>query len=72
MTREQKEANFKRLAGKKQGDVLRAILRLQNLSNQSFYSYSKEDIIALLKPLEKALQLSKDILLGIKKGGFNL
>lgn len=72
MTKAQKRANFKRIAPKRLTECVRALNRLQNLSNSSFYEYDSRDIEFIIATLEREIQSTRQILQGIRKGKFEL
>jgi len=72
MTKAEKVRNFKRIAPKRVGDIIRALRKLENLSNESYYYYDSNDLARMFETIEAQLKITKEVLQGIKKGEFNL
>lgn len=56
---ETRHARFKRLAEARTEKVLNTIDLIGNLSNKSFYDYSKDEIDLIFKTLEESLKENK-------------
>lgn len=56
---ETRHARFKRLAEARTEKVLNMIDLIGNLSNKSFYDYSKDEIDLIFKTLEESLKENK-------------
>ena len=50
---ENKKANFKRIAENRTNKIILTIQQLGNLTNTSYYEYSKEDIESMFDAIEK-------------------
>ena len=59
MKETQKLANFKRLAEARTEKILDQLDLIGNLSNTSFYSYSKKDIDAIFDAIEESVAVNK-------------
>ena len=59
MKESQKQANFKRLAEARTEKILDQLDLIGNLSNTSFYSYSKKDIDAIFNAIEESVKENK-------------
>jgi hypothetical protein len=74
---ENKKDNFKRISENRVSKILVLLSQLTNLTNTSFYEYSKEDIEKIFSNIELEVENSKDFLLnaltkGNKKKRFEL
>lgn len=59
LVEENSEKRFKRLATKRTNEVLYRLKVLGNCSNQSFYSYSEEDVNKIFGAIEEQLRFIK-------------
>lgn len=59
MPKEQKNANFRRLAEKRVNTILDRIRVLSNLSNTGLYHYSEQEVKKVFDSIEEALRIAK-------------
>lgn len=55
--------NFKRISIKRKLEIITLISKLTNFKNKQFYEYHKDDIEAMFKDIQEALDVSKKQLL---------
>ncbi len=65
---ENKRTKFKRLAEARTGKVLDMIDLIGNLSNKSFYEYSKDDVETIFNAIETSVKENKRKFTKTKKG----
>lgn len=56
---ENKKQNFRRISNNRVEKILLTLKQLENLTNSSYYEYSKEDVDSIFNEIEEATQKAK-------------
>lgn len=64
---ETKEQKFKRIASKRTENILEALRKLGNCSNQSMYGYSNQDILKIFSAIDSEVKRIKTLFGGKSK-----
>jgi hypothetical protein len=72
MSKEDRQARFKRLAESRTNEVINKIRVLGNCSNKSSYNYSEEEVNKIFKSIDGAVKESKARFKTSKKKTFKL